>query len=483
MSYQPHQPHGNSPYANAPAPGVPIGLPVGPPPVNPASHPGYGPPPIPGQPIGGYQPQGSYQYAPPPGPPQNYGQPQYLPPTGPPPGHGQPYPPPMRPSHGHGQPQYYPPPPGGPPGHTPTIPRILRQPPPGVPQPHYLPQADPLWYLGTPIPDPFAHPGQHVVPGYDPTADAEAIRKATKGFGTNDGMLISTLVPLSAVKMEAMAQKFVTTYGKTLVDVLDSETSGHFKKGIHALAVGPLAWDAELIRGALAGLGTKEEILTELILGRSSAEIRLLISAYRYKFSRDLVKEVKDDLSGKTERMFVMALTANRPPDSTPVNHDAVVKDVDALYQAGQGKIGTDQMVFCEVLINRSQPHITAVIGEYGKRYRSLSKVIKSEFSGHMKAGFLHIVHGAKPKRDKTGIWRDAKLVDKAMVGFGTRDNELVWRMVRGHWDPMRMAAMRDAYLARTRKTLESRLADETSGSYKKLMLALANSGGPVKKK
>ncbi|GLB39533.1 putative annexin repeats [Lyophyllum shimeji] len=488
--YQHPLPSGeNNPYAHAPASGVPIALPAGPPPVNPASHPGYGPPPIPGQPIG--QPQGSFP------PPQHYDQHQYYPPAGPPPGHAQGYPPPPGPPPSHGQAPYYPSPAAPPPGHSQYPPGPHQQqyapqnyspypplPPPGapgIPQPYYTAQPDPLWYLGTPIPDPFAPPGHHVVPGYDATADAEAIRKATKGFGTNDAMLISTLVPLSAVKVQALAHKFVSMYGKTFVDVLDSETSGYFKKAIHAIATGPLMWDAELIRGALSGVGTKEEVLTELILGRPSSEIRLLISAYRHKFNRDLVKDVKDDLSAKTERLFVMALTANRPPDSIPVNYEAVARDVQALYEAGQGKIGTDQMTFCEILITRSQPHITAVTGEYGKKYRSLSKVIKREFSGHMKSGFLHIVEGAKPKRDGKGIWRDAKLIDKAMVGFGTRDNELVWRMVRALWDPTRMAGIRDAYLARTRKTLESRLADETSGSYKKLMLALASPNGPVK--
>lgn len=39
-----------------------------------------------------------------------------------------------------------------------------------------------------------------------------------------------------------------------------------------------------------------------------------------------------------------MALTAARPPDNMPVNHEHVMHDVDALYKAGQGKIGTDEV-------------------------------------------------------------------------------------------------------------------------------------------
>jgi len=47
------------------------------------------------------------------------------------------------------------------------------------------------------------------------------------------------------------------------------------------------------------------------------------------------------------------------------------------------------------------------------------------------------------------------------------------------------MDAIKQAYKQRTGKTLESRVASETSGSYKKLMVALLNASslsGDVKK-
>jgi annexin A7/11 len=72
--------------------------------------------------------------------------------------------------------------------------------------------------------------------------------------------------------------------------------------GIHAIATGPLAWDVELANKALAGAGTNEALLTELILGRPSAELRLLLAAYRHKYGKDLMDAIRSDLSGKTER-------------------------------------------------------------------------------------------------------------------------------------------------------------------------------------
>lgn len=38
------------------------------------------------------------------------------------------------------------------------------------------------------------------------------------------------------------------------------------------------------------------------------------------------------------------------------------------------------------------------------------------------------------------------------------------------------MEAIKEAYLRRTKKKLDARVASETSGSYKKLMVALVNS-------
>jgi len=322
--------------------------------------------------------------------------------------------------------------------------------------------------------------GVQKVAGYDPNADSDAIRKATKGFGTNDSLLISTLVPLSVLQRDAVAHNYMTRFGKVLVDVLDSESSSWFKMGLHGIATGPLAWDVELIHQALAGIGTNEILLTEILLGRTPADLHLLSAAYHHKYGRQLIDKVRADLSGKIERMFLMALNANPPPDSVPVNPVDVEMDVDNLYKAAQGKAGTNEIAFCEIIINRSRTHLSAIIAAYAKKYRSLTKVIKSEFSGTMRAGLLHIVEGAKPKRDMQGIWRDAKLIDKAMVGMGTRDIQLVWRIVRAQWDPARMVAIRDAYKRRTNKDLEARVASETSGSYKKLMVALVT--GQVKK-
>ena len=48
-------------------------------------------------------------------------------------------------------------------------------------------------------------------------------------------------------------------------------------------------------------------------------------------------------------------------------------------------------------------------------------------------------------------------------------------RIVRAHWETGRIDAIKQAYKQRTGKNLEARVESETSGSYKRLMVALLN--------
>jgi len=248
-----------------------------------------------------------------------------------------------------------------------------------------------------------------------------------------------------------------------------------FRETLHGLVLGPVWYDVELARDAIQGAGTNEFLLTEIIADRTNSDRQHLFIAYRMRYGRDLQADIRNDLSGKTERMYTMILSSNTPPDNAPVDFQLVERDVHALYKAGQGKIGTDEITFCDIIINRSKTHLAAICDAYGRKYKSLTKVIKSEFSGHMRDTLLFIVNGAKPKHamEGPGVWRDAKLLEKSMKGLGTKDKQLVRRLVRYHWDKPRFEAVKAAYHKKYKKSLEGRVAGETSGDYKKLLVAI----------
>lgn len=105
-------------------------------------------------------------------------------------------------------------------------------------------------------------------------------------------------------------------------------------------SLGPLGGDVYLLNRACKGIGTHEDLLTEILMCRSNNEMFLLKEAFRRTYNKDLVQVVKGELSMKTERMFVMALAGTRD-ESTFVNHQQVQQDVEQLYRAGAGQVGT----------------------------------------------------------------------------------------------------------------------------------------------
>merc|ERR1712036_196306 len=205
----------------------------------------YGAPPPQGhspQPPYGQQPYGAP-------PPQQYGAPQQqgqygAPPPGPPPGqYGGP--PPQQP---YGQQGQYPPPQQG----------------YGAPQQYTQP---------TP-PSPGYGPMQHIA--YDGIADAEALKKAMKGFGTNEKLLIATLADKDPLQVAVIQKVYQQRFGKNLINEIKGEVSGSFEDGLTAIVRGPLQQDILNLIQATDGPGTKEKVLNDVLLGRSNADMKAI---------------------------------------------------------------------------------------------------------------------------------------------------------------------------------------------------------------
>ncbi|GHJ86183.1 hypothetical protein NliqN6_2585 [Naganishia liquefaciens] len=342
----------------------------------------------------------------------------------------------------------------------------------GAPQQSYSfnPNA-PVYFLRTTIPPPPpAQPVQAHTIGYNPQPDIEKLRKATKGFGTDEKALIEVLTRVDPWQVDVLSKGFEGASGKSLRRVLEKETSGWLEYGLVLLSLGPLMGDLHLLNRACVGAGTHEDLLNELLLGRTNQEIHLLKEGYQRAYGKDLVSVVRGELSMKTERMFVMALAGTR--DENPhVNHAAVQQDCQALHNAGSGRLGTDEITICGILLQRSDAHLTALAQAYQQRYRTpLSKAIQSEFSGHMRDGLYYIARGVETIQ---AIERDVELLYDAMAGMGTKDERLVYRVVRGHWCRPRWEDVKRAYKAKYGKSLSSAVKGETSGKYERMLVAM----------
>ncbi|KAI9669593.1 MAG: hypothetical protein M1817_004636 [Caeruleum heppii] len=423
MSYPPPQGPGYPPYG-APPQGYPQQSGYGQPP--PHQYPPQGHSPYPQQPSG-YPPPasalyGAPQYGVPPPAPYGSHQPQQYPPPGAPYGAAPAGYPPQPP---HAQATY------GQPPHQPYGASPGQYPPPQQPPQSQYHAGAP--HHGHPTPPSPGYVMGQTAPG-DATREAEVLYKAMKGFGTDEAALIRVLSKPDPLQMALIRRTFDHRYGKRLDAWVESETSGYFKDGLVALVRGPLEQDVHNVTRALDGLGTKETLLNDVVLSRSNADLNAIKQEFYRVKRRPLEDAVRKDLSMKTERMFAMVMAAQRAEESAPVISQQTDQDVTALHRATEGQVGADQL---------------------------------TEFSGHMEDALLMIVRGGMDR-----AMRDAMLLEEAMKGAGTKDDLLVNRIVRYHWDRNHMNQVKGAYRHRYGKELASRIRGETRGDYEKLMLA-----------
>lgn len=199
-----------------------------------------------------------------------------------------------------------------------------------------------------------------------------------KGLGTDETTLIRVLAQKDALQIAAIRDRFATLHRRDLLADIKSETSRWFEYGLLAICRGPLQQDVYMLREATNGLGTKEKVLNDVLLGRSNADMLAITHAYLNTYQRMLVNDVTGDLSGKTKQHFAMVLTTPRAEDAAPVIGADIERDVNDLYEATEGKWGTDEIRVCSILTMRNDNQIRAIAHEYQKKFAgTLADVIR----------------------------------------------------------------------------------------------------------
>lgn len=203
-------------------------------------------------------------------------------------------------------------------------------------------------------------------------------------------------------------------------------------------------------------------------MGKTTAQITQMKQLYQSRYGKSLDADVRGDLSFKTAQLFELALTAQKPEEWVQPNPQTAQADAAALYKATKGRVGTDEITVCKILSQSSNIHIRAIAYEYERQHGSLVECIKKEFSGHMKDALVYIIEGATDP-----IKRDAILLEGSMKGLGTKDDLLISRLVRAHWNRIHLESVKNAYRSIYHKELRDRVRGETSGDYRDMLMAM----------
>lgn len=115
---------------------------------------------------------------------------------------------------------------------------------------------------------------------FDANSDAQVLRKAMKGFGTDEDALINVICRRSNEQRQLISRAYKTNFGKDLLEDLKSECSGNFEKLMIALMTPIVDFYAKELHDAMSGAGTDEDVLIEVLATMSNYEIHTIKNAY-----------------------------------------------------------------------------------------------------------------------------------------------------------------------------------------------------------
>jgi len=295
----------------------------------------------------------------------------------------------------------------------------------------------------------------------DAKHDAEVIHKAIAGLGTDEKALINVIGRRPNWHMQKVREEYEKLYQKDLMREVESDVSFNFKKLLIGLIKSRSEYRAEEIYKAMKGLGTDEWTLIDFIIATDDHSVEEFKQFFRQKYDTSLVDFVKGDTSGNFEKVLVSACEAKR---ATTVDEGSIDSDVEKLYKAGEGKWGTDEKTFIEILTHRSFEHLIKVAQRYKEKHKhTLEHAITSETSGWFKSALLTCI-------DLPAVhW--AKRMNQAIKGLGTNDFLIVHCFSQCSKPFIQEIAKE--YVKLYKVTLEEDIKGDTSGDYRELLLTL----------
>ncbi|XP_072007046.1 annexin A1-like [Engystomops pustulosus] len=303
-------------------------------------------------------------------------------------------------------------------------------------------------------------------PRFNPAEDVHALEKAISGKEIDNGTIIDILTKRTNDQRQEIKAAYKTQTGKTLEEAFKKALSGKLEEIVLELLKTPAQFDADVLKGAIKGLGTDEDAIIEILVTRSNKQIKLIKEAYKAEFKVELEKDIIGDTSGDFQKALLALLKGERNEECY-VNEDLAGKDAKALYDAGENAKKPDMSVFINILSSRSFTNLRKVFQYYAKLSKhDLNKAMDLKLKGDIESTLVAIVKVAVNKPAYFG-----EKLKNAMKGLGTKDKVITRIMVSQH--EVDMKGIKAQFKKQEGKSLRDALLDKTKGDYEHVLAAL----------
>lgn len=307
-------------------------------------------------------------------------------------------------------------------------------------------------------------------PAPSATEDAENIRKAVQGWGTDEKALIEILGHRTAAQRAEIAVAYEGLYNEPIIDRLHSELSGDFRSAMMLWTVDPAARDAKLAHKAMKKQGERYVwVLIEVACASAPDHLVAVRKAYREAYSASLEEDVaacplyKDPLL----KQFLVRLVSSYRYSGELVDDELARAEAAELHDAVVARKQPLHGDVVRVVSSRSKAQLKATFERYRLDHgKAVDEVLEERRSDQLAAVL------------KTAVWcltspekHFAEVIRSSIVGLGTDEESLTRAIVsRAEID---MRKVKEEYRARYRTTVTSDVNGDTSGYYNGILLTL----------
>lgn len=299
---------------------------------------------------------------------------------------------------------------------------------------------------------------------FSPVADAEALRRACQGFGTDEKAIINILGHRNAAQKKKIKQAYEDFYEEELVKRLESELSGDFEKSLYRWILDPEDRDAVLSHVAIQN--KDYGVIVEISCTQTPEELLAVKKAYQVRYKLSLEEDIAAHTSGDLRKLLA-ALVGVYRYHGDDIDQKLVKSETDLLHKAIKHKEPNHADVI-RIVTTRSKAQVIGTLNHYKTEYKTS---ITEHLKGHKVDGaYLAALHTTIDCIDDTKKYY-VKVLGDAINKLGT-DEDAITRVVvtRAEKD---LKEIKELYHKTYSVPLEKAVAEDTSGDYEDFILTL----------
>uniref|UniRef100_A0AAY4A5D7 Annexin n=1 Tax=Denticeps clupeoides TaxID=299321 RepID=A0AAY4A5D7_9TELE len=320
--------------------------------------------------------------------------------------------------------------------------------------------------------------------------DAELLRHAIKGAGTDEKVLIEILASRTPDQVKEIIATYKNMYDHDLEHDVTGDTGGHFRRMLVILLqvrqdIKLFCMFQALFAAGEQKFGTDEEQFITILGNRSAAHLQRVFAAYMKLSGFEIEESIQRETSGSLEKILLAVVKCAR---SVPAYF------AECLYHSMKGA-GTDDETLIRIMVTRSEVDMLDIRKEFRRMFAtSLHAMIKGDTAGDYRKSLVvfyeehlcnpamsfyvtdmllltvHSLGTVKPY----GAFNandDANALQKAMKGLGT-DEDTIMKLLTARSNVQRQQ-IKAAYKTLFGKDLVDHLKSELGGKFESLIVGL----------